>query len=458
MSDVQSNAVKLGTQPVGKLLVQYSIPAIVGMIVVSLYNIVDRVFIGQGVGSMAISGLALTFPLMTLVAAIGTLVGIGASARISIVLGMRDIRWARNILGNAFWLTFMLSILLVTPAIIFMDEILIKFGGSEQTIPYAKEYLYIVIPGSVLTNLTFSFGGMMRAAGFPAKSMIANVIGMVSNVILDPIFIFGFNMGIKGAAVATVISMFISSIYVMNHFFNKQNEVHFEREGFRLKKRIVRNIISIGMAPFLMNIAASGVNIVMNHQLKSTGGDLAIGAYGIVSSYAVLAVMAVMGLCQGMQPIVGYNYGARKIKRVKDTVKMVIRTACIIMAVGFIIGELFPGILVSAFTQEPELAEMTRRGLRIVFLAFPVVGFQIVVAQFFQAISRPKEAIFMSLSRQVVFLIPLLYLFGSIWDLKGVWFAIPASDLVAALVAAIFLGRAIRIFYPRAPLHFRKTT
>ena len=456
MAENQSSALELGKEPVGKLLLKYSVPAIVGMVVVSLYNIIDRIFIGQGVGAMAISGLALTFPLMNMVAAVGTLVGVGASTRISIVLGMKDIKWARNILGNAFFLTFILSAVLITPSMIWMEEILRLFGGSDQTIPYASQYLRIVIPGSVLTNLSFSFGGMMRAAGFPKKSMLANIIGVGANLILDPIFIFGLDMGIRGAAWATVISMFLSALFVMYHFASKKNEVRFEREGFRLKKRIIRNIVSIGLAPFLMNTAGSIVNVIMNHQLYRTGGDLAIGAFGIINSYGAFIVMMVMGLCQGMQPIVGYNYGANKLKRMKDTLILALKVATGIVCFGFVLCELLPGPLVALFTNDPTLRGMTIPGMRIVFAVFPVIGLQIVTTQFHQSLGMAKEAIFMSLSRQVIFLMPLIYIFGTNWGLSGVWWALPVSDFIATATAVIFLIRVMKKFYPRPRIKFRE--
>lgn len=456
MAENQSSALELGQQPIGKLLLKYSIPAIVGMVVVSLYNIIDRIFIGQGVGAIAISGLALTFPLLNMVAAVGTLVGVGASTRISIVLGMRDVKWARNILGNALFLTFIMSGLLILPTMIWMEEILLFFGGSEQTIPYAADYLRIVIPGSVLTNLSFSFGGMMRAAGFPKKSMLANIIGVVMNLILDPIFIFGFDMGIQGAAWATVISMLASALFVMRHFFNKKNEVRFEAGCLKLKAKIIRNIVSIGLAPFLMNTAASLVTVLLNHQLYKTGGDLAIGAFGIINSYSMMIVMMVMGLCMGMQPIVGYNYGARKLKRMKDTVILSIRAATIIMTIGFVLGELFPEALVSVFTTDEAMRAIAAPGLRIDFFAFPLIGFQIIVAQFHQSIGKAKEAIFMSLSRQVIFLMPAIYCFASWWGLTGVWWALPFSDILANLMAIYFFLRVVRQFYPRKRIRFNK--
>ncbi len=439
---------RLEKEKVGKLLLHYSIPAIIGMVVTSLYNIVDRVFIGQGVGPMAISGLALTFPLMTLFTAIGTLVGVGAAARLSIVLGMKDVKWARNILGNAFILTFLLSIIVTTVAMVYLPEILTAFGGSPQTLPYAIDYLQIVIPGSVLINLSYSFSNMMRAAGYPHKSMYTLLLGVAMNVILDPIFIFGMKLGIKGAAYATVISMFVSALFVMSHFFNPKHVVHFEKGCMKLRGYIIRNITSIGMAPFLMNVAACGVNVIMNHQLVNHGGDLAIGAYGIFNSYAILIVMSVMGLCQGMQPIIGYNYGAQKYKRVKDTLLLTMRVGTLIMVVGFIICEVAPRLLVSAFTNDPQLTDMAVKGIRIAFMCLPIVSSQIIISSFFQSISKATQAIFLGLSRQVIFLIPALYFFSEWFGLTGVWLSIPFSDLLAAIVAFVLLMKEKRRFYP----------
>lgn len=437
------------TESIGKLLITYSIPSIISMSATSLYNVVDRIFIGQGVGPLAISGLTLTFPLMMLVTAIGTLVGVGSSARISIVLGMKDIDWARNILGNAFVLTFLLSAVLISLSLCYLDEILVLFGGSENTIPYAKSFLSIVIPGSVLNNIAYSFSGIMRASGFPKKSMYTILVGVLLNVVLAPIFIFGFGMGIRGAAIATVISMFVSSVLVLSHFFNPRHPVHFCRSSWRLNPKIIRNITSIGMAPFLMNVAACAVNIIMNNQLARNGGDLAIGAYGIINSYAILTVMAVMGLCQGMQPIVGYNFGAQRLKRMKDTLLLTIRISFYIMIAGFVACQLFPHYLVRAFTADEVLGGMAVSGMRLAFIMFPVVGFQIVISFFFQSIGRASQAIFISLARQVIFLIPSLYFFSEWFGLTGVWLAIPFSDLMAAVVAIIFLTKEKKIFYPR---------
>lgn len=451
MSLVLDNATqKLEKGNIKQLLKEYSLPAITGMVVMSLYNIVSRIYIGQGVGPMAISGLTLTFPLMFLIAAIGTLVGVGGAARLSIVLGMKDLKWAQNILGNAFILTFALSGILVTILLLFLDDILIAFGGTENTIHYAKDYLRIVIPGSVLSNLTYSFSNMIRASGFPKKAMYALMLGVAASIILDPIFIFWFGMGIKGAAWATVLSMSISSVYALSHFFDRSLPVHFTLEGLKLKKFIILNIVSIGMAPFLMNLAASAVNIMMNTRLVIYGGDLAIGAYGIINSYAALIVMCVMGLGQGMQPIVGYNYGAQRLKRMKDVLLLAIKWSFVVMSIGFLCAQLLPGVMVRAFTSDPELIRIGVEGMRIVFLMIPLVGFQVIVSTFLQSISKPGKAIFMSLSRQVLFLIPLLFVFSSIWGLPGIWLSIPVSDFLAFIIAVVFLYRERKVFYPRS--------
>lgn len=440
---------RFGSGEIKHLLWSFSIPAIASMVAVALYNIIDRIFIGRGVGPMAISGLALTFPLMSLVAAIGTLVGVGASARISIVLGMRDVNWARNILGNALIMAFVLSAVLVTFSMVYLDRILLLFGGSDATIPYAREFLRIVIPGSIFTNLTFSFCGIMRATGFPKKSMYVIMSSVGINLILAPIFILWLKMGIRGAAMATVIAMFCSAVLAISHFFNKALPVHFRWRSFILRGYIMRNVLSIGLAPFLMNVAGSMVNMILNKKLVVLGGDLAIGAYGIINSYAAFILMGVMGLGQGMSPIVGFNYGAQKLKRMKDVLLLTLKYATILTTSGFIIAQVMPSLLVWPFTSDPELTAITVKGMRLAFLAIPIVGFQVIISIFFQAISKPGQAIFMSLSRQVIFLIPSLYFFSQWFGLIGVWLALPFSDTLAFMLSLLFLRRERNVFYPR---------
>lgn len=430
---------RLEHEKIGRLLLQYAIPAVIGTMVNALYNIVDRVFIGQGVGALAIAGLTLTFPILLFLQAFGMLVGAGAATRVSIHLGRKTNKMAEMVLGNALTLTFIITFVTVLPCLIWMEDLLIAFGGSEQTIPYAKDYLYIVVPGTILTSLSFGFNAVMRASGYPRKAMITMLIGAIANVILDPIFIFWLDMGIQGAAVATIISMFLSTAFVMNHFLQKDSIVRFRRGTFRLKGHVVWNILTIGIAPFAMQLAGSLVVVIQNYSLKVFGGDLALGANGIITSVGMLLVMLVIGIAQGMQPIVGFNYGAGLYRRVQETLRLVIITSTVIMGIGCLCSVVFPDIIARAFTNDPALVEVTANGLRISLLVFVVVGSQISIAQFFQSIGIAWKAMFLSLSRQCLFLIPALLVFPSIWGLDGVWYASPFSDFIAAVTAWGFL-------------------
>lgn len=435
---------QLEHEKIGRLLLNYAIPAVIGTMVNSLYNIVDRIFIGQGVGAMAISGLTLTFPILIFLQAFGMLIGIGSATRISIYLGRKQNDMATEVLGNALSLTLLLSALTLIPCMIWMDELLIAFGGSEQTIPYAKDYLYIAIPGNILATLSFSFSAIMRASGYPKKAMFAMLIGAISNVILDAVFIFVLDMGIQGAAIATVISMAISATFVMSHFIRKDTLVHFRKNTYRLRWPILWGIISIGVAPFTMQLASSLVNVILNHSLKTYGGDLAIGANGIISSIGMLLVMLNIGIAQGMQPIVGYNYGAGLQKRVLETLKIVILVATVIAGTGFAGAVLFPELIVQAFTNDPEMTAISANGLRLMLLAFLPVGSQIAITQFFQSIGIAWKAMFLSLSRQFLFLIPAILILPPVYGLNGVWLAGPVSDLAAAITAWAFLLHHIK--------------
>ena len=449
MEQEESRTTQLETAPIGKLLWQYALPAIISMSVGALYNIIDRIFIGQALNPMAISGMTLTLPIHMIIVAIGTLVGVGASTRISIVLGMKNPEWAKHILGNAVFLTFILSVILTIASLIYLDEILVLFGGSEKTIPYARDFLNIVIPGSIFSNLTYNFTSIMRATGYPLKSMRILVSGVIINTILAPIFIFWLDMGVQGGAIATVISMFVGFILVSIHFLSPKTEIRLSFPYLVPAWKIIMNIVSIGLSPFLMHLATSLVILVFNHNLKKHGGDLAIGAYGIVNSYATFIVMCVMGFTQGMQPIVGYNFGAGKIKRIKDTLIKTIRLTVIVTTIGFIGAELFPRQIAFAFTKNPEFADIIAKGLKINLCTFFIVGYQIAISSFFLSIGKTGVSIFMSLSRQLIFLLPLLYLLSSIWGLDGIWMAGAVSDILAALVATLFLIRQRNIFYKR---------
>lgn len=435
---------RLENEKISRLLIHYAIPAVIGTMVNALYNIVDRIFIGQGVGPLAISGLTLTFPILLFLQAFGMLVGAGAATRVSIHLGRKAKGLAENVLGNAFTLTFIFSALTIIPSMLFMRDLLTWFGGSEQTIPYAEDYLYIAIPGNLLASLSFGFNAIMRASGYPRKAMITMMIGAVANLVLDPIFIFGLDMGIQGAAIATVISMALSAAFVMWHFVQKESLIRFHIGCFRLKPSIVWNILTIGISPFAMQLAGSMVNVVMNNSLKKYGGDLAIGASGIMTSVAMLLVMLIIGIAQGMQPIVGYNYGAGKPGRALETLKLVIIVSTGITGIGFLGSFFFPELIAKAFTNDPELIGITANALRLTLLAFLVVGSQISISQFFQSIGIAWKAMFLSLSRQCLFLIPAILLLPLSLGLDGVWLASPLSDLLAALTAWLLLWKHVK--------------
>lgn len=442
MSDNQITK-QLESESVGRLLLKYAMPAVIGTMVNSLYSVVDRMFIGH-LSSMAISGLALTFPILFFLQAFGMLVGVGAAARISIFIGRKDMRMAEKVLGNAFTLTFIFAALTIIPSMIFLEELLILFDGTENTIPYAMEYLYIVIPTNILTSLSFSFNAVMRATGYPRKAMVTMLIGAVLNTILDPIFIFWLDMGIKGAACASVIAMAASALFVMRHFGRKDSLLHFNAKYFKLDMSVVRHIMTIGVSPFSMQLAGSLVYVIMNHSLQTHGGDLALGANGIISSIGLLLVMLVLGIAQGMQPIVGFNYGAGHHDRVMQTLRLSIIIATCIMGVGWACSTLFPGFIVRGFTTDPELIAIAANGLRLNLGIFVVVGSQIVISQFFQSIGVAWKSIFLSLSRQFVYLIPAILTLPQFFGLDGIWYSGFLSDGLAAMTAWLFLLHHIR--------------
>ena len=435
---------RLEHEKIGRLLLHYAIPAVIGTMVNALYNIVDRIFIGQGVGPLAMAGLTLTFPILLFLQAFGMLVGAGAATRVSIHLGRKANDMAEKVLGNALTLTFIITLVTVVPCMIWMDDLLLAFGGSEQTIPYARDYLNIVVPGTLLTSLSFGFNAVMRASGYPKKAMFTMLIGAVTNVILDPIFIFWLDMGIKGAAIATIISMLLCTLFVMNHFIQKDSIVRFRKGTLKLEKHVVWNILTIGISPFAMQLAGSLVVVIQNYALKRHGGDLALGANGIITSVGMLLVMLIIGIAQGMQPIVGFNFGAKKYQRVQETLRLVIITSTIIMGIGCFCSVAFPELIARAFTNDPALLDVTANGLRISLLVFVVVGSQISISQFFQSIGVAWKAMFLSLSRQVLFLIPAMLLFSHFWGLDGVWYSAPFSDFVAAVTAWFFLWNHVK--------------
>jgi len=415
----------------------YTLPAMVGTVVMSVYNIVDRIFIGQGVGPLAISGLALTFPFMIVLMAFGMLIGAGSASRISITLGENNKEKAEKILGNAVTLTFLISGFVVLLSLIFMNDLLILFGGTENTIQYAYDYMIIIVPAGVLTALYFALNNIMRASGHPRKAMFNILLGAVVNLILDPIFIFVFDWGIQGAAIATVISYLIGTINGATHFLLKTTPIRFHFRNLKLKGEIIRSIISIGMSPFSMQIGTSFVVVLINSTLLKYGGDLAIGAYGIINSINMLVVMFIIGLNQGSQPIIGFNYGAKNYHRMFQALKYAAVVGTVLSTFGFVIGTFFPHQIVSLFTHDEALKEIAAEAQRISVMLFPIIGFQIVVSNFFQSIGKAKMSIALSLTRQFIFLIPAVFILPPIFGLSGAWAVMPVSDGLSAIVSAI---------------------
>ena len=432
------------TKKISKIVWEYALPGIIGTVVTALYNVIGRIFIGQGVGALAISGLAITFPVMSLTSSIGMLVGAGAAARISISLGKKDKVTSEKILGNSLLLTIILNAVFITLILIYLEPILRAFGASDFTLPYAYDYLKIVLLGNVFVSLAYNFNAMMRASGYPKKAMITMLIGAIFSIILTPIFLYGFNMGIQGAAWATVISMFIGMIFVMHHFIQKRSLIRLKLKYIKLNKKIIATIVSIGMSPFSMQVAASGVAVLMNTSLIRYGGDLAVGAYGIINTVLMLFLMIIMGLNQGTQPIIGYNYGAGNYSRARETLMYSIKVATIITTSGALIALLFPEIFANAFTNDNELKNITVRGLRISVSALPLVGLQIVSSSFFQSIGSATKSLIQSLSRQLIFLIPAIIILPRIWELDGLWIAMPISDTISFILSLFLLTFQLR--------------
>lgn len=442
----QHDTLTLGTDPIGRLLTQYAIPAIIAMTASSLYNMADSIFIGQGVGAMAISGLALTFPMMNLAAAFGSLVGVGASTLVAMKLGQKDYAGANQVLGNVLALNVILGFLFMVVFLAFLDPVLVFFGGSEQTIPYAKDYMRIILYGNIITHMYLGLNAVLRSSGFPRMAMYTTLLSVVVNCVLNPIFIFSWGWGIKGAAWATVISQTISLLFQLVHFAKPQSLLHFQRGIYRLRGEIVRGILSIGLSPFLMNLCSCLIVILINRGLKEHGGDMAIGAYGIVNRIAFLFVMIIMGFNQGMQPIAGYNYGARLYPRVLQVTRLTMLCGVGVATLGFLLCEFMPEWIVRMFTTDADLIAKSVYGLRIVFAVFPLVGFQMVSTNFFLSIGMSKKAIFLSLTRQMLFLLPGLLILPPLLGTLGVWISMPISDTVAFLATAVLLQRQFKHF------------
>ena len=443
---------ELETKGIGALLLAYAIPSVISQIISSVYNICDRIFIGQGVGALAIAGLAITMPIMNIIHAFGALIGVGAGARMSIVLGKKDNNWAENILGNSLIFTIILSGTVMLFSYLFLDKILVLFGATEATVSYAREYMVIVLPGMFLTTMAFNLTSLMRTSGYPLKSMFTLGGGAVLNIILDALFIFGFDLGIAGAAWATTISMAVTSLLSISHFMRKDSFIRFKRHGFKPKGYIFKNIFMIGMSPFLMNVGAAGVVAILNSQLIRYGGDLAVGAYGIANSYMNLIVLLILGVCMGMQVIAGYNYGAGHPDRLKKVFSLTMLVCVSIGMLSSIFGCSMPRLISKAFTNDNTLLDILEVGLPLLSVMSPLIAFTIVNSNFFQSIDKPWIAIITSLSRQVIFLIPLMFVVPFVFEnigfkgLNGVFAACTLSDVFGAALAFVLLMTQRKVF------------
>ncbi|PIK21034.1 MATE family efflux transporter [Prevotella intermedia] len=444
--DNKKATLELGTKPVGKLLAQYALPAIIAMTAASLYNIIDRVFIGQVVGPMAISGLAITFPFMILAAAFGAAVGVGAATTISVKLGQKDYESAENTLGNTITLNLIIGLAFGGICLLFLDPILRFFGASDATLPYARDFMQIILAGNVFSHMYFGMNAVLRAASKPRMAMFATIFTVAMNILLDAVFILWWHWGIKGAAFATVISQVLALCWQMKLFSNKNELLHLKRGIYKLKANLVRNIISIGISPFLMNACACVIVIFINNQLVKFGGDIAVGAYGIANSIAMIFIMFVIGLNQGMQPIAGYNYGAQQYGRMMRVVKLSIITAICIMLTGWTLAMFAPYYCARMFTKDPELIKGSIKAIQIIMMMYPFIGCQMVITNFFQCIGKVKISIFLSLSRQLLFLLPLLVLLPNFYGINGVWASMPTSDLISVIVAISIMTVYLRRF------------
>lgn len=433
-----SSPAVLGSSSISKLLVKYSLPAIVASLATSLYNIVDSIFIGRGVGPMAISGLAITFPLMNLVIGFCMLIAVGGATISSIFLGQKNISRATDVVNNVMLLCLIHAIVFGGLTLLFLDPILYFFGATDETIPYAREFMRVILYGTPISYVFIGLNNLMRATGYPEKAMVSALLSVGVNIVLAPIFIFVFDWGIAGAALATIGGQLSAFIWVLAHFLSKKSYVHFEPRDKYLAPALLKRIYSIGLSPFLMNCCACLVVVFLNKALLHSAGDMgnvAVGAYGIINRTTMFFVMIVFGVTQGMQPILGFNFGAGNWDRVKATLFKGIWLGTAITAVGCILTEGFPDVISSMFTTDENMIEIARKGFRVYFICYPVVGAQIVIQNYFQSIGKPKLSIFLSLTRQLIFLLPLLWILPEYYSVTGVWASMAGSDTLAFILA-----------------------
>ncbi|KUO79057.1 MAG: MATE family efflux transporter [Desulfosporosinus sp. BRH_c37] len=435
---------QLGEEKIGKLLRKFSIPAIIGMLVNGLYNIVDRIFVGQGVGSLALSGTAISFPFTLAIMAFGMLIGIGATSVISIRLGQQKNEEAEQIVGNAFVLLLAISLTITLLGYVFMDSLLFLFGASGEVFPYAKEYLTVLLAGAVFQTIGFGMNNFIRAEGNPKIAMYSMILGAVLNTILNPIFIFGLHLGVRGSALATVISQFVTAVWVLSYFLGNRALLKIRLRNLKLSWVLVKPILAIGVSPFSMQLVGSVVTILLNKTLVSYGGDLSVAAMGVINSITMLIFMPVFGIGQGAQPILGYNYGARRYDRVKHTLKLSMIASTGVMVLGFLLVELFPVAIMTLFSKDTELISIGSNGLRIFLVMLPIIGFQVMAVNYFQATGKPRKSLFLSMSRQLIFLVPMILILPKFWGLTGVWLAGPVADLASSGLTVLWLRRDLR--------------
>ncbi|EKQ56025.1 MULTISPECIES: MATE family efflux transporter [unclassified Clostridium] len=434
-----NNQKRLGEMGVGKLLLEFSIPAIIGMLVNTLYNIIDRVFIGhiQGIGNLAMAGVGVAMPLMIIILAFGLLIGIGTATQISIKLGEHDKESAEKLLGNAFTLIIIISIFLTLFGLIFANPLLKMFGASENILGYGEEFIQVIFVGCIFNMISFGLNHSIRSDGSPKIAMASMLMSAIINIILDPIFIFGLGLGVRGGALGTVVAQFISSIWILYYFTKGSSTLKIKKKNLRLDRKIVLSIIAIGVSPFSMQIAQSAVQIVANNLLQEYGGDIAVSAMTIIGSLAMVFLMPIFGLNQGLQPIIGYNFGAKQYDRVKKAVKYGAVAATVIVTIGFIVIQGAAEILVIAFNDDPSLIEVTSHGMRIFLIMLPFVGGQIIVTNYFQSIGNVKISMLLSLLRQVIILIPCLIIIPIFKGLDGIWIAGAVSDFLSVIITVL---------------------
>ncbi|MDP4127317.1 MAG: MATE family efflux transporter [Bacillota bacterium] len=435
---------QLGEEKVGKLLLSFSIPAIIGMLVNGLYNIVDRIFVGRGVGSLALSGTAISFPITLAIMAFGMLIGIGATSVISIRLGQQRKEEAERIVGNAFSFLVGISLIITILGYLFMDPLLVGLGASSEVLPYAKQYISVLLWGAIFQSVGFGMNNFIRAEGNPRIAMYTMILGAVLNTILNPIFIFGLHIGVAGSALATVISQFVTAAWVMHYFLGNKAMLKLRLRNLRPEWILVKDILAIGLSPFSMQLVGSFVTVFLNNALAIHGGDLSIAAMGVITSITMLIFMPIFGIGQGVQPILGFNYGARNYDRVKQALKLAVIGSTGVMILGFLMVELFPTALMSLFSTDPELVRIGANGMRIYLMMLPIIGFQVTVVGYFQATGKPRKSLFLSLSRQLIFLVPMIWILPKFWGLTGVWFAGPVSDFASAILTVVWLSQDVK--------------